>query len=339
MICRILVQSFKTSQAQNQSFQNEASTIASNIQQGIYTSAQLINLNSIQQDSPSKIPLKGTTERNVIDLSSPQDNLPTNITESTPQPNTLPTIQRLQDEINLDGNFISDDAITRTIEVVRSQNDPAKIFIAHGLSNLNINSWAPTQGWERFSRIFNSRTATFSKPNGTYMIPIFSGNSSSGHWHLVVIKNSSRTLCHGWVLDSLGRGQTSSNTINKITEAFSHSSRGCVIWNAPQCLRQTENECGPRTLKGIIDICENLGKGVSIADSITCATMCHLDHTTYSANAARRETATVLSSHLIDLSSRTVTFRQSGGKTMAARSGSRKRAPRKVYSKVIVLKK
>jgi len=332
MICRILVQSFKTSQSQDQTFQNESSTISQNIMQGIQSSEQIIKSNA-KKASQDPHPFFENKNATTIDLTSQHDRPDHKEASKTQQLSGNTIIQHLQEEITVDGNFISDDAITKTVEVVRDSLGSSNIFIAHGLSNININSWASTQGWERFSRIFNSRKATFSKPNGTYLIPIFSGDNAHGHWHLMIIQKTCRTSCHGWILDSLGQGQISSDIINRTTEAFSHSSRGSVKWHAPKCFRQTENECGPRTLKGIIDICNNLKMGVSIEECITRATMLHMNNSVYNATTLRREVAAVLSTHTNNMARQLVHFRKREGKIMAARSASRKRAPRKNHKK------
>jgi len=128
----------------------------------------------------------------------------------------------------------------RTQEVICSETCTRDIFITHGLANYNIAIWATTHVRERFSWIFNSRAATFSRPNGVYLIPIFSGNISWGHWHLSVIQKINSPLCQGWVLDSLGQGQTTSSAITWITEALTNSKRSRFIWKALRCSQQTE---------------------------------------------------------------------------------------------------
>jgi len=122
-----------------------------------------------------------TTIIEMQDSQSQQESI--NIEDSPIPTGNNSKIKRLQAEVLLERNYISDEAITTAVEVLRQNAGQQNIFITHGLANINILAWGPTQEWERFSRIFNSRVASFRKPNGVYIIPVF----QSGHWYITVI--------------------------------------------------------------------------------------------------------------------------------------------------------
>jgi len=85
--------------------------------------------------------------------------------------------------------------------------------------------------------------------DGVYIIPTFTGSNESGHWLVNVIwweANQGR----GFTLDSLGRGGVEKSLIlNKLKEFFGPNL--FTDWDEIQCVRQTENECGPRMLQAI----------------------------------------------------------------------------------------
>jgi len=165
---------------------------------------------------------------------------------STQNAGTLKNLERLHNQVLTDGEFVSDDAITMAVEVLRQDTEQLNVFIANGLANLLIESWSSTAGWERFGKIFNSQLAVFSKPNGIYIIPMY----RPGHWYLVVVQKINRNTNDGWILDSLRKGDPDTIHHMKIKEAFT-GNRGFFNWHTPQCRPQTENECGPRRCKNL----------------------------------------------------------------------------------------
>jgi len=108
------------------------------------------------------------------------DNISILSENSNPSPTTL-TCGKIHKEISEEGLFISDETITMAVEVLRHTFEQYNIFLANCLVNIVINGCNYTLGWERFGRIFGSILATFTKPDGIYLIQIFSGNGASGH--------------------------------------------------------------------------------------------------------------------------------------------------------------
>jgi len=225
----------------------------------------------------------------------------------------------------LESNYISDEAITTAVEVLRQNAKQHNIFIAHGLANINILAWGPTQGWERFSRIFNSRVASFRKPNRVYIIPVF----QSGHWYITIVRKMNRRF-EGWTLDSLMNRENGDDLRNRIQEAFT-GSRGNMNWRPTHCFRQTECECGPRTIQGIWKICKNLEEGLSMLDqSIINASMVNQNTDLYEHQQIRRFAAEIIGQHTDDMRSESITFRQRGSLVVAGKTaGGRKRKHRR----------
>jgi len=218
LICRILTHTYRTTPhySKQENILNVLSSMATRIRKGITDSQTLANTHSSQLHPPlvntnSTIPNIQIIEIN--DSQSQQDI--TDLQNSPVSATSNSTIKRLQAEILMERNYISDEAITTAIEVLRQDMEQHNVYIAHGLANINILDWGPTQGWERFSRIFNSRNATFTKPNGLYIIPVF----ESGHWFIAAIRKHNR-LNQGWLLDSLRDRQPEGNICNRIQEAF-----------------------------------------------------------------------------------------------------------------------
>jgi len=207
------------------------------------------------------------------------------------------------------------------IETLRPKAEQNNIFIAHGLANVNIINWNSTQGWERFSRIFNSRIATFTRPNGTYIIPIF----VPGHWYLVIVHKHNRNFSQGYIIDSLGSRSISSTLHERIGEAFTQN-RGRIEWENPHSLVQSECECGPRTIGSIWKICKGREEKVSIPDCIVRATWNNITESEYNATRVRSSVAELIHGHLPAMVSKSVRFRKRGERMVAdKRDDGRKR--------------
>jgi len=304
-ICRIITHSFKSANSlQTSNDHDKFTATATKIREG------LENSRAILKQSNSKAPT--TTSTSTINKPNPPipidiDTAPTSSQDSSI---TVPTgisknLERLQNQVLTDGEFVSDDAITMAIEVLRQDSEQHQIFLANGLSNVTIDNWSSTNGWERFGRIFNSQTAMFSKPNGTYIIPMY----SPGHWYTVIVSKRGRNRCEGWILDSLRKGDSTTSSHLKIKEAFM-GSRGRFNWHTPQCWRQTENECGPRTVKSITEIVKGIKNSVSISNCIHIATMMNNIGNTYDPRVMRREMSCMLSLHRQEMRPRRLTFGQ-----------------------------
>jgi len=326
-ICRIITHSFKTANTIEYEHEHEKFTAtATKIQDGLTFSRNLLK-QSKKKINPITHAATTTYNDNNHDNSNPIviDQSPTSLHDSECRQNTelSKNLERLQNQVLTEGEFVSDDAITMAVEVLRQNTEERHIFIANGLANVIINNWSPTKGWERFARIFNSQHAVFTKENGCYMIPMY----RPGHWYLVIIHKINRTRCEGWILDSLRKGDPNSISHTKIKDAFI-GTRGRFNWNTPECWTQTENECGPRTIKSISVIKRGIRDSVSIADSIAKATMMNRLSTTYDASGLRQEMSSMLNLHCQEMRPQRLVFRETGAKVQNATKSKRKRFKR-----------
>lgn len=103
------------------------------------------------------------------------------------------------------------------------------------------------EGWSRFFRCFGSPSVTTNKPNGFYVIPLYTGEGvTMGHWMLIAI-NTNDHLINGWHIVSSGPGSASGNTFATIRKCF-QSHLDDFVWNSTASTPQKEVECGPCTL-------------------------------------------------------------------------------------------
>ena len=315
LICRIITQVHKTtpSSASATTFQSTILQNAKTIQDGLVTSQTLAAA------KPQKLYLTDTdssANKEIINIDSSQSQSTTNDNvNSPPATEYVNKKRRLVAEILAHGQFISDDAITMAIEVMRTKAEKNNIFIAHGLANINITNWNLTQGWERFSRIFNSRIATFTRPNGVYIIPMF----IPGHWYTIIIHKHSRNFFQGHIIDSLGKRQIASTMHERIGEAFTQN-KGRIEWHNPQSLAQMECECGPRTIISIWKICQGIENKVSMGEYISKATWTNATEGTYDSEAVRVAAAELINGHLPTMLSKSVTFRKRGTRMVAGKT-------------------
>ena len=199
-------------------------------------------------------------------------------------------------EANSPGVYLKGSAIAKAVDVIRARlNLNMNIFVAHADAYLVIQSWEPRQGWGGIAKIFTSQRALDEKPMGTYIIPIFSGSTSSGHWHVVVIEKM-RNCCQGWQIDSLGA--TADNRIMKeqLRKAFLPG-RGRFIWTDHFSRVQTECECGPRSVLTMHTVESMVADGKTTKLAVTEASMRHINTETYSADAVRLEAALLIDEH------------------------------------------
>jgi len=87
------------------------------------------------------------------------------------------------------------------VDVLRDDHKEHNIFLAYTEAVSIIDDWEPHNGWERFAQIFRAKIVSHRKPDGVYLIPAFSDDSESGHWHTIIVekvaisrKDSSLTL-------------------------------------------------------------------------------------------------------------------------------------------------
>jgi len=325
-MCRIITHSFKSANViTTNNDHNKFIATAGKIQKGITDSRNFLKkppsisptIHPVSIDSKHETSIPITIDLNTPPTLSQKSN-------STQNAGTLKNLERLHNQVLTDGEFVSDDAITMAVEVLRQDTEQLNVFIANGLANLLIESWSSTAGWERFGKIFNSQLAVFSKPNGIYIIPMY----RPGHWYLVVVQKINRNTNDGWILDSLRKGDPDTIHHMKIKEAFT-GNRGFFNWHTPQCRPQTENECGPRTIKGIIAIIKGIRNSVSISECIVRATMWNDVNNSYDAKTLRREMASLLNLHSENMRPRRIMFRQTESEVKNASNSKRSKFKRR----------
>jgi len=163
------------------------------------------------------------------------------------------------------------DSVMKAIEILRSFKT-SKVFFGSAESANLIAAWQSNQGWKIFARAFGSRDLISNKANGTYLIPIFSGDISLGHWSLCVVHKMRQRDMKAWCLDSLGTGRLDQVLAQKIENAFSPG-RGRFQWILCTCKRQEELECGPRTILAMWKIQQGIQENLPIHDCIRKATL------------------------------------------------------------------
>lgn len=179
-------------------------------------------------------------------------------------------------------------SIDRAIKNIRTQS-PMNIYVANTGISAELRTWTPIKGWKIVARHFRSIEVINMKPNGIYIIPIFSGNANSGHWNTAVIWKKSDS-CKGWMLDSLGVENISSEIAKTIKKIFSRARLRCR-WQHVECRKQTEVECGPRSIVNMVSICDNIKKGDTVETAIEKATLMHISEENYVSSIIRRKAA------------------------------------------------
>jgi len=182
--------------------------------------------------------------------------------------------------------------MTRAIEILRSYKTP-NMFFASAESETSISEWRNNQGWKFFARIFASRELLDNKVNGIYLIPLFSGDNSSGHWHLCVVHKISQRNTKAWCIDSLGTGRVESHIARKIENAFVPG-RGQFRWIPCTCKRQEELECGPRTILAMWMIQQRISNNVPVDDCIQDSTLTREPSSTFTPTIIREKIARLL---------------------------------------------
>jgi len=185
--------------------------------------------------------------------------------------------------------YLSGDAMTRAIEVLRSFHVP-NVFIASAEAATRISSWRLNDDWKNFARMFGNREICENKLNGTYLIPIFSGDTTMGHWSLYIVEKLSRRNLQAWCMDSLGTGNTKGQIHSKITAAFAPG-RARMVWKSCTCRTQEEVECGPRTILAMKLIMEGLRENRQLEECIRKATLTQYPHRNHTSAMIREEIA------------------------------------------------
>jgi len=200
-----------------------------------------------------------------------------------------PKLQEFAARIIRPSRYMLGIEMTKAIEVIRAFKTP-NLFIASAEATNQINSWCLNEDWTRFARIFGSRQLINRKLNGTYLIPMFSGDTTSGHWFLCVIRKLRQRSMQAWCVDSLGKGNVNPTVRTKIETAFAPG-RAKLTWQHCHCRCQEELECGPRTVLAMWIIQQNLANEVTIEESIQKATLQHAPYHSYSPAMIREKVA------------------------------------------------
>ena len=179
-------------------------------------------------------------------------------------------------------------SLDRAIRNIR-MNAPTNVFIANTGISTALQTWQPSHGWEILAIHFRSMAVSTRKPHGTYLIPIFTGKVTGGHWNLAVIWKQSK-ICKGWMLDSMGQGDIHSDIAKTIKQAFGKAKRKCR-WQHMVCRHQREVECGPRTIGSMVSICENLKTDKPIDIAIAKASLMHISEMHYAPELIRQTAA------------------------------------------------
>jgi len=194
---------------------------------------------------------------------------------------------------NTPNTYLGGEAIRRAVEVIRSRLTWG-IYVAHAEAYREIQKWNPNQQWATFARMFSSQRVIDEKPHGIYIIPYFSGNQLSGHWHVIVIEKR-RNVYTGWHIDSLGNNLEDRNLNNKLEKAFLPG-RGRFIWKTQASREQSECECGPRAILAMASIDSSIAEGAETEDAVRRASM-QQSEIEYSAAAVRLKAALLIESH------------------------------------------
>jgi len=200
------------------------------------------------------------------------------------------------------------DGMMKAVEVLRSYKTP-HLFIATAEASNQIVSWQPSQNWNKFAKMFRSTDLTDSRPNGTYLIPMFSGGKGIGHWYLLVIKKIRRRFVRAWCIDSMGVGNVEQSIKKKIEEAFAPG-RTTLRWETCTTRSQEELECGPRTVLAMKIIKEGIETSLPIEDSIQIAALWRFPYNHHTPSEIREEIAYFINQFTPEMITPPVRFRQ-----------------------------
>jgi len=146
--------------------------------------------------------------------------------------------------------------------------------------------------WQIIAEAFRSPDVILRKPDGVYIIPIFTGNDLHGHWSVSVVCKQ-RKSCKAWILDSMGSADRKEKEIQAVKTIFSNSKRKCR-WIDSSCRKQTEVECGSRSIVAMVSIVNNLAEGLSVEDAVKKATLMHVTEMDYDSKRIRQSAAKYL---------------------------------------------
>jgi len=172
----------------------------------------------------------------------------------------------------------------KAIKCIRC-NAPSSVYIANTSISILLNNWNETQNWLQFASAFRSKEVMMRKPNGVYLIPVFTGMTDQGHWSLAVVHKTQKRSRY-WILNSLGKSDGSSKEAKAISKLFSKTRAKCK-WMGITCRAQTEVECGSRTIAAMVSIVGQIKEGVQIDTAMDKATLMHIPMQDYDSTKVR----------------------------------------------------
>jgi len=186
--------------------------------------------------------------------------------------------------------LVGGDAIQLAIMNLRN-TAPQGIFVGNAATSKVLSYCTSSNDWIKFAPCFGD-TLAINKPNAIYLLPLFSGSSEFGHWTLGVVEKRKK-FCKAWVIDSLGRGTTTGTVFNSIKKIFSRARVPCK-GSETSSIPQTENECGPRMLRGMVSICEAIRANESMEEAMKKAESVETTQQNYESLAIRRKAAMLM---------------------------------------------
>jgi len=285
-ICRVIIQAFIISNSSTENHSDNLSHTKSSLEASLTNSEnRLLKLKhhiareqSIQKESS-------------IDKSSDQHEV-NSVSSSVSSSENIPRQQsHYIREATTPEAFMSNMGVRWVIEVARSWKYQNMYFANPDISSL-LSSWSTTQGWTRIARVFGCRHTACSKPDGFYFLPLFEGNTISGHWFTTIIHKMGRHRA-GYVLDSLGSFCTTSGILRKVRDMFDGND-ATFSWTSIPVQAQTEFECGPRTIRTIVSIAKHIHLGHTLQSSLDQASLLTDIGPPYDPDKIRRYTADLL---------------------------------------------
>jgi len=182
----------------------------------------------------------------------------------------------------------------RAIKSIRC-TAPSTVFVANTSISVLLSNWDGTRDWPKFALAFRSRIVLMKKPDGIYLIPIFTGMTNQGHWSLAVV-HKARENSRMWILNSLGQSDGNSKEAKAVCSLFSKTRSKKCKWVEIRCRKQTEVECGSRTIAAMVSIVQQIKEGVQIEVAVEKATLKHIPIQDYNSINVRSIAATCLRS-------------------------------------------
>ena len=204
-------------------------------------------------------------------------------------------------ETNSRDTYLGGGPISKAVEVMRARLN-LNTYIAHADAYMTIGNWRPELDWQGFARIFSQARVTNEKPNGTYLIPMFSGGEAAGHWYTIVI-DKRRYNCEAWIIDSLGSSTGDRGIKTKIQQAFLPG-RGQFTWKDHMSRPQSECECGPRTIVAMHTVERCIAQGWTTEAAVQEASFLHVAGEDYAAQDVRLEAALLVDKYAPEMTSR-----------------------------------